>query len=492
MQASFKYRCLLVVLLALVALAAPAFAQSVGHQLGTPGGPFLDLNSACVVAPQVPNQLGSPGDPFPPSSEVSDQKVGSVLVYNLYTSVPSSLSTNDTLINITNTNQSFGVAVHVFFIDGCTCNVLDLAVFLTKNQTASFRASDIDPGTMGYIVAVASNPTTGAPINFNFLMGSEYVRANRLVDCTGRPLRGNFQAFLGAESFAALGGSPGTGTVFGTLFDQSPSSTTTIRFDGISYNRAPRVLAADGILSPADGNNMLLVINSLNGDLSGNVRPLPNLFAILFDDQENGFSFNIPGNRCQIKVILGGLRIGNRIASASAGGFPSGRAGWMNLFMQGAAIPKGRTGWAKVDTQTGGVGSEINAGTTTQMICGVVTAFTPATADTAGSITINGMTFTITAGTTITGTMIPTGTDLTGVNLCLNLTLDANGNIIAPSSATTNPPPPTPGGNAAAIGPEAFNPPPSTPLSFSGGRNLHKLTLTSAAGFTIPVFPLDP
>jgi len=476
MQSSFNSKRLWLVRVGLVALVMLSFSALAAGQRVLP----TPTPTPTPRPTPSPNQT-SPEQP-PPGSEVSDQKAGSVLVYNLYTSVPNRLSTNDTLINLTNTNQSFGVFVHLFFIDGCTCSVLDLVVSLTKNQTVSFRASDIDPGTMGYIVAVASNPTTGLPIVFNFLIGSEQVRADRLVDCTGRALRGNFQANLGAEGFAAFG--PSGTTLFPRLVSETPT-TASISFDGLHYDRAPRVLAADGILSPADGNNTLLVINSLNGDLSGNVRPLRNLFAILFDDQENGFSFNIPGNRCQIKAIIGSLRIGNRIASASAGGLPSGRAGWMNLFMQGAAIPRGRTGWAKVDTQDGGVGSEINAGTTTQMICGVVTFFTPATADAAGTITINGMTFMITAGTNIEGITVGVG-----VNLCLNLTLNANGEIIAPSSATTNPPPLPPSGNIAAIGPDAFTPA-AGPLSFGCGRNLHQLTFTTA-GFTIPVFPLDP
>jgi len=41
--------------------------------------------------------------------------------------------------------------VHLFFVDGATCSIADSLVCLTPNQTASFLASDIDPGTTGYI-----------------------------------------------------------------------------------------------------------------------------------------------------------------------------------------------------------------------------------------------------------------------------------------------------------------------------------------------------
>ena len=47
----------------------------------------------------------------------------------------------------------------------------------TGNQTISFLASDFDPGTTGYIVAIASDTSTGCPINFNFLIGDEFVKA---------------------------------------------------------------------------------------------------------------------------------------------------------------------------------------------------------------------------------------------------------------------------------------------------------------------------
>src|SRR5205085_10560052 len=98
-----------------------------------------------------------PGLFFPSTGEVSDQKAGSVLVYNLYSSSIAAPSAQNTRIAITNTHPGLSIAVHLFFVDGATCSIADSLVCLTPNQTASFLASDIDPGTTGYIIAVASD-----------------------------------------------------------------------------------------------------------------------------------------------------------------------------------------------------------------------------------------------------------------------------------------------------------------------------------------------
>jgi hypothetical protein len=82
------------------------------------------------------------------------------------------------------------IAVHLFFVDGATCSIADAIICLTKNQTTSFLATDLDPGTTGYLVAVASDPTTGCPVNFNFLVGDAYIK-----------LTSGHQANLGAEAF---------------------------------------------------------------------------------------------------------------------------------------------------------------------------------------------------------------------------------------------------------------------------------------------------
>jgi hypothetical protein len=49
-------------------------------------------------------------------------------------------------------------------------------ICLTANQTTTFLASEQDPGTTGYHLAIAVDGVNGCPINFNFLIGDEYIK----------------------------------------------------------------------------------------------------------------------------------------------------------------------------------------------------------------------------------------------------------------------------------------------------------------------------
>jgi hypothetical protein len=235
------------------------------------------------------------------------------LVYNLYSSGPTNSNTQNTRINLTNTNPSFPIAVHLFFVDGTSCSIADANICLTANQTTSFLASDIDPGTTGYIVAIASDPATGCPTNFNFLIGDEYVKL-----ATGHA------ANLGAEAFAAA--------LAGGLAPCDANSTTALlAFDGIAYNRVPRVLAVDNLASRADGNDTLLVINRIGGNLATGASTLGTIFGILYDDAESGLSFQISGI-CQLRSSLSNNF--PRTAPRFENFIPAGRTGWMKLFSQ--------------------------------------------------------------------------------------------------------------------------------------------------------------
>src|SRR5678816_1480477 len=66
-----------------------------------------------------------PGLVYPPQSDVSDQKAGSVLFYNFYTSGATSGTTQNTRINITNTSSTSAAFVHLFFVDGTSCSIAD-------------------------------------------------------------------------------------------------------------------------------------------------------------------------------------------------------------------------------------------------------------------------------------------------------------------------------------------------------------------------------
>ena len=255
------------------------------------------------------NQVG-PGASLSSDAAVSGQKAGSVFVYNLYSSSATS-NTQDTRISITNTNPSLSVAVHLFFVDGSSCSVADAYLCLTPNQTTSFLASDLDPGSTGYIVAVASDMATGCPVNFDFLIGDEYIKL-----ATGHT------ASLGAEAFSALAG--------GLPVCDGFSSTAQLNFDGISYNRAPRVVALDNVPSRADNNDTMLVVNRFGGNLGIGAGTLGTLFGIFYDDAETALSFSLTSSSCQLRTSI--TNTTPRLTPRFETFISAGRTGWAKLY----------------------------------------------------------------------------------------------------------------------------------------------------------------
>jgi uncharacterized repeat protein (TIGR01451 family) len=265
-----------------------------------------------------------PGECIPPTREISDDKPGSVLFYNFYTSNPGDPNQNNTRISLTNIHPTRGVAAHLFFVDGSSCSIADSFICLTPNQTVSFLMSDVDPGTSGYLIAIAvdgppgfeGGNNTGCPISFNFLIGSAAIKM------TNSPLR---ETVLAAESSAAEYGSPLPGC-------DPNSPTATLPFDGTpnGYSRLPRMLAVSNIPSRADSNSTLLVINRIGGNLMSSAAPIGSIFGILYDDTETGLSFSFSTSACQFKSVLSNNfpRTAPRFETV----IPAGRSGWMKFW----------------------------------------------------------------------------------------------------------------------------------------------------------------
>lgn len=176
--------------------------------------------------------------------------------------------------------------------------------------------SDLDPGTSGYLVAVAVD-ARGCPTNFNYLIGDEYVK-----------FASGHAANLRAEAFAAQAG--------GLPVCDGNSVTAQLNFDGAAYDRLPAVLALSNVVSRADGNDTLLIVNRIGGNLGIGASTLGALFGILYDDAENALSFSVAGN-CQLR---------NSISN----NFPRTTPRFETF------IPAGRTGWLKIFNQTGSIG----------------------------------------------------------------------------------------------------------------------------------------
>jgi hypothetical protein len=131
-------------------------------------------------------------------------------------------------------------------------------------------------------------------------------------------------ANLAAEGFAALAGSL---TACNGL-----SVTALLSFDGTSYNRAPRVLAASNVPSRADGNDTLIVLNRLGGSLAAGAATLGALFGILYDDAENPLSFTFTAGVCQFRSSLSSNF--PRVAPRFEQFIPAGRSGWAKFYSQ--------------------------------------------------------------------------------------------------------------------------------------------------------------
>lgn len=264
-------------------------------------------NSAnCAFAVTV-NQ--DAGQPIPPSPAANDQLAGSALAFPIYTSSASSPQSQNTRIAITNANPARSIFVRLFFISEA-CSVADSFICLTAQQTTHFLASDIDPGTTGYLIAVATD-ATGCPANFNFLLGSEFVK-----------FQSGHAANLPALAFAALPGWQPCAT---------GAMSATINFDGVRYSQAPRVVAASNIPSRADGNETVIFLNRLGGDYRTGASAIGAIFGLLYDDAETAASVTRSGG-CQMRMELTSCFPcpGPRFESF----IPSGRTGWLRLYGQ--------------------------------------------------------------------------------------------------------------------------------------------------------------
>lgn len=262
--------------------------------------------SACATA-NCP--ATGPGTAIAASVAPDSSGPGSVLVFPFYTSSAAGAHAENTRLSLTNTHPHRAVVVHLFFIAEDSPQVADAFLCLTPNQTRSFLASDIDPNVAGYVIAAATDEATGCPINFNYLIGDAYIK-----------LASGHTAGIAAESFAAIASTPVACT--------PTSITAEIRFDGVNFSAAPRTLALDGIPSPGDPYDMILVVDRLGGNLLTGASTIGQVAGLLYNDAEQAFSFEWNTSRRQFR---------SRISSA----FPR-TAPRLDVI-----IPRGSTGWMK-------------------------------------------------------------------------------------------------------------------------------------------------
>ena len=105
-----------------------------------------------------------------------------MLFYNIYTSTVGDASQN-TRLNITNTNSTKSVNVHFFFVRGIDCTIADTYVCLTANQTFSFLGVQFINGervsrvriTTGSQILTAGSNTGDAVVMDDFIYAEPMV-----------------------------------------------------------------------------------------------------------------------------------------------------------------------------------------------------------------------------------------------------------------------------------------------------------------------------
>ena len=249
-----------------------------------------------------------PGVQYPPDGMASDQKPGSVLFFNVYTSDATSASSQNTKFSITNTSPTRAVAVHLFFVDGASGSPADFIFCLTASQTISFESVELDPNTEGYIVAVAVN-SAGAPILHNHLIGDSYVKFNS-----------GHRAGLGAVAVAAM--VPPVTTSATVMAD--------LNFNGIDYEQMPSVLAVDNLPSRINNNDTMVIVNRPGGDMAVGVPEIGFIFGLLYNDTENAYSFSVNSSRCQTRINFTSTT--PRTVPRFTAVVPDGRTGWVKMY----------------------------------------------------------------------------------------------------------------------------------------------------------------
>ncbi len=285
---------------------------------------FLSIMMLCAgfaASAQAQTIPGLPGDAASAAQGlgVSENKLGSVLFFNIYTSDATSSQVN-TRINITNVNSVQNIVVHIFFIDSVTCNIADSFLCLTRNQTASFLTSDLDPNVSGYLVVVAVD-SEGRPASFNYLAGDELV-----VTSTAHRFG------LGAVAAARRDGD------YASPLNPDGVSATMV-FNGQQYDALPYTMVLDSFPSQVGGvgssvaDTRLYVYTPLPDLATGGAPFSGTLFFLVHDDQENNYSGQLPLN-CYLtsdKQRITSIRTAPSINTI----VPTGRSGWATFFASG-------------------------------------------------------------------------------------------------------------------------------------------------------------
>lgn len=186
---------------------------------------------------------------------IGDQKPGSVLFFNRYSSNASNPGREDSNINITNTSPTTAAYIRLFLVNGATCQSNEIQICLAAQETASYLLSDLDPGVRGYVIAVATD-LQGQPIQFNWLTGNVIIR--QLASNNGV----SYNSMLPAVAVAKRKDGALTNI----------NGVAEMIFDDLNYDRLPGQIAFDSVPSQTSASNATTLslyrpITDLNGSV---------------------------------------------------------------------------------------------------------------------------------------------------------------------------------------------------------------------------------
>ncbi len=259
------------------------------------------ISGTTVLTTPVPPRTGPP----------TDQQLASVLIFPIYVSDAASPHRENTRMSVTNVSVKDSACVHLFNVEGASCSVADLFLCLSPNQTVTFLASELDPGNRGYSMAVTVDCQTGLPLGSNSLIGEEFVKFNS-----------GHAANLPAWGIPAVTRAPAQ--------LEPDGETAVVRFDGLHYNRLPRIVMVDNIGSRADSDSTMLIVDRIGGNMMEGGLQIGNLFGWLYNDVEIGYSFTARYLTCQLREVLSPAF--PRTTPSIDSVIPQSHTGWMKFW----------------------------------------------------------------------------------------------------------------------------------------------------------------
>jgi len=244
-----------------------------------------------------------------------------------------------TVISVTNTNSDMTVSqtnnfhtgdvlVHYHYVDAMTSwRVFDRVEELTPNDTFCVFAGDhdVDMGC-GYLYCIAEDMETGAPINFNYLIGDEV-----LVNVSQNYLAG--MAAIGIQAVATGSDVTNTGHARTDSSTNGGDGDGKVDFDGHEYATWPDTLFIDSFLEQSTGvTTTLTLLSSLGGDWETTVAYL------FYNNEETSYSRNHKFN-CWTQVTLEEI---SEVTGSLGGSTSEVASGWASM-----------TGSTSVHTLTG-------------------------------------------------------------------------------------------------------------------------------------------